>query len=82
MSKYTDFVKTLPCSHCHTDGTDPHHIINIGMGTMGRKAHDLHSMPLCRVCHDEVHRDARAYPQTRWMIETQLKAIESGVLVL
>ena len=77
---YIAFVKTLPCCHCYATGADPHHIISIGMGMMGGKANDLHTMPLCRVCHDEVHREPKAYPQIKWMIQTQLKALEAGVL--
>ena len=78
--KYLAFVKTLPCCHTGNYGVDAHHIIGIGMGKMGGKNHDITTMPLTREVHNEVHKDPKAWPQTRWMIETQLKAIEAGVL--
>jgi len=78
--KYTDYIKTLTCCHCQSPNTEPHHIIAVGMGKMGGKSHDIHSMPLCRTCHSEVHLGPRAYPQTKWLCETQLKALKDGVL--
>ncbi len=83
MSKYTNFVKSLSCCHCGSPADDPHHIIGVDkMGMMGKKNHDITTMPLCRECHNEVHLGPGAYPQTRWMIETQIKAIKAGILVL
>lgn len=79
---YLDFVRSLPCCHCRTTVVDCHHLIDVGMGKMGGKASDLHTMPLCRVCHDLVHRDAKSWPQTRWMCETQDKAVEDGVILI
>lgn len=52
------------------------------MGKTGGKNHDITAMPLCRECHDAVHDDTDGWPQTRWMIETQLKAIDAGILKL
>jgi len=78
--KYIDFVKSLPCCHSGQYGVDPHHIIQIGMGTMGGKAPDICAMPLIRAVHDAVHDDPDSWPQIRWMIETQKKAIEAGIL--
>jgi len=82
MSKYLDFVRTLPCSHCkHPGPSDPHHLIGVDkMGKMGGKNHDITAMPLCNSCHREVHRDSSDYAQVRWMVETQVRAIEAGVL--
>jgi hypothetical protein len=82
MSKYTEWVKTLPCCHCKAPSDDPHHIIAIGMGIMGRKNHDITAMPLCRVCHAHVHEDPKSYQQTRWMIETHIQAINEGKIKL
>lgn len=61
--KYTRWVKTQACSGCGQPADDPHHIINHGMGGMGTKVHDLFVIPLCRRCHDELHRDVRAWEQ-------------------
>jgi len=78
--KYLKFVRSLPCCHCKKPA-EPHHIIGICyMGVMGSKASDLHTMPLCRDCHEEVHRDPASWPQTRWMMDTQLKAVKEGIL--
>ena len=78
--KYLDFVRTLPCCHCGTLPAEPHHIIGIGDGAMGRTASDLHTMPLCRSCHSEVHKDPKSWPQCKWMSITQRKAMVEGVL--
>ncbi len=51
------------------------------MGCMGGRAHDITQVPLIREIHDRVHADSgKGWPQTRWMIETITKAIESGVI--
>jgi hypothetical protein len=60
---YTDWVKTQPCSGCQRPADDPHHIIGHGMGGTATKAHDLFVIPLCRVCHDELHADVAAFEQ-------------------
>ena len=81
--RYLDFVDTLPCCHCQTYmSVTHHHIIAVdNMGKMGGKAPHIATMPLCDYCHGRVHRDSgKGWPQTRWMIETQQKAIEAGVL--
>lgn len=56
-SKYTRWVKTRPCSGCGERSDDPHHIIGHGQGGMGTKAHDFFTIPLCRKCHDALHKD-------------------------
>jgi len=82
LKAYKAWVKTLPCCHCRNLGVDPHHIIGVDkMGGMGRTSSDITIMPLCRMCHDDVHLDGgKGWPQTRWMIETLMKAIDDGVL--
>ncbi|WP_058911892.1 DUF968 domain-containing protein [Entomohabitans teleogrylli] len=59
--KYTDWVKAQPCSGCGSPADDPHHLIGHGQGGMGTKAHDLFVLPLCRVCHDELHADMAGF---------------------
>jgi hypothetical protein len=83
MSKYTDFVKTLPCCHTGQYGVDAHHMIGVDkMGKTGGKNHDITAMPLIREVHTAVHNDPKGWPQTRWMVETQIKAIEAGVITI
>jgi len=81
-NKYLAFVRSLPCSHCKTPEADPHHIINIGMGGMGTKADDIHTMPLCVPCHAKVHANPKDWiePQIRWLLTTQNMAQEAGEL--
>jgi len=62
--KYTKWVKSQPCCGCGNSSDDPHHIIGHGQGGMGTKAHDLFTIPLCRQCHDALHRDV-----SRWESE-------------
>ena len=78
--KYLEFVRTLPCIFCYDPNAEPHHIIGIGMGAMGSKAYDIHTMPLCRECHQLTHEAPQKYPQVKWMIQTQERAREAGVL--
>ena len=79
---YLDFVRTLPCAWCGNPESEPHHIIGIGLGGMALKADDIHTMPLCRKHHETVHRYSDDYQveQLRWLIRTQTKAQEVGVL--
>lgn len=59
--KYTGWVKTQTCRCCGNPADDSHHIIGHGQGAMGTKAHDLFVIPLCRRCHDELHKDVGAW---------------------
>lgn len=61
--KYTRWVKTQKCCGCNKPADDPHHVINHGLGGMGTKAHDLFVLPLCRRCHDKLHKDVAAWEQ-------------------
>lgn len=81
--KYLRWIRTLPCCHCGNPESEPHHIIGVGLGAMGLKASDIHTMPLCRRCHDELHREQGmtwALDQVRWLIKTQDRAQEEGIL--
>ncbi|MGO2307015.1 MAG: DUF968 domain-containing protein [Providencia sp.] len=62
--KYLKWVKSQPCCICNSIANDAHHLIGYGQGGMGTKAHDLFTIPLCRVHHDELHRDPK-----EWEIE-------------
>jgi len=79
--KYLAFVRTLSCCHCGNPETIPHHIIAVDrMGSMGGKASDLATMPMCVSCHSELHRDAKEWPQTRYILDTLEDAYRQGVL--
>ena len=83
--KYTRWVKAQPCMCCGQQADDPHHLIGHGQGGMGTKAHDSFTIPLCRVHHDELHRDMKAFErkhgtQPEMIIRLQDRAYALGVL--
>ena len=83
---YRDFVKSLPCCGCGAPAGDPHHIIDCGLGgTMGGKASDIHTIPLCRKCHDLLHYNVSGWEihhgdQATHVLKTQIKAEAAGIL--
>jgi len=82
---YRDFVKSLPCCGCGGPSDDPHHIIDAVLGGgMGTKASDLHSLPLCRRCHNLLHHNAYEWEiqfgcQEAHVLRTQIKAEAAGL---
>jgi hypothetical protein len=71
--KYLAFVRSLPCCVCGTTPCDPHHVIGLGwqLSGTGLTAPDSFAMPLCRACHDQVHRDPfMQAEQPRWLRQT------------
>lgn len=54
--KHLAFVRTLPCLICGAYGVDAHHIRAFQPRTMGKRVGDDSTVPLCRACHDELHR--------------------------
>lgn len=60
-ASYLRWVKSQPCCICGAIAADAHHLIGYGQGGMGTKAHDLFTIPLCRVHHDELHRDPKEW---------------------
>jgi hypothetical protein len=60
--RYLDWVKLQPCvAHPNRHG-EPHHGIAMGLGgSTGSKASDALAMPVCRECHEAIHRDVRAW---------------------
>ncbi|MGL5370810.1 MAG: DUF968 domain-containing protein [Plesiomonas shigelloides] len=84
-TKYTRWVKTQPCVCCGATADDPHHLIGSGQGGTGTKAHDIFTFPLCRVHHDELHRDPLSWAnnygsQIRHVVKTLDVAFALGVL--
>ncbi|HHR6399555.1 TPA: DUF968 domain-containing protein [Providencia alcalifaciens] len=61
--KYLQWVKSQPCCVCGATADDAHHIIGYGQGGIGTKAHDLFTIPLCRVDHSELHKDPKQWEQ-------------------
>lgn len=60
-TKYLQWVKHQPCRVCGATADDAHHIIGHGQGGIGTKAHDLFTIPLCRVHHSELHKDPKEW---------------------
>lgn len=82
---YTQWVKRQPCCGCGRQADDPHHIIGNGFGGTGTKACDLLVIPLCRVCHDALHADIRAWEeqngsQLLWLARTLARATGIGAI--
>lgn len=59
--KYLQWVKSQPCCVCGATAGDAHHLIGYRQGGMGTKAHDLFTIPLCRVHHSELHKDPKEW---------------------
>lgn len=85
---YLNYVASLDCCGCGQPATEAHHVISAGLGGgMGTKASDLLSFGLCRICHDELHRDVKKWEtsnNSQWMhvCLTLLQAAEDGVINL
>lgn len=85
--EYTDWVKMQPCCGCGQPGDDPHHLIGHGFGGTGTKAGDFHVMPMCRVCHRELHDNVAAWErqhgsQLEHILRLQHRALGLGVIVM
>lgn len=62
--EYLDHVRARPCCYCTAPGpSDPHHYRGV-KGT-GCKPSDLFTVPLCRRCHDNFHRNGKIGASTR-----------------
>ncbi|EAS2904224.1 DUF968 domain-containing protein, partial [Salmonella enterica] len=87
LPEYTRWVKRQPCCGCGNASDDPHHIIGHGFGGTGTKACDLLVIPLCRVCHDALHADTRAWEeqngsQLLWLARTLARATGIGAITV
>ncbi|EAA9126009.1 DUF968 domain-containing protein [Salmonella enterica] len=85
IPEYTRWVKRQPCCGCGKQADDPHHIIGHGFSGTGTKACDLLVIPLCRVCHDALHADTRAWEeqngsQLLWLARTLARATGIGAI--
>jgi len=97
MSKYTDWVITLPCcvsGHIADDymGIDPHHIKGCSWLTgsgWALKGSDLTAIPLRHDLHNELHNigwqsfeNKYNLSQKNEMIKTILRAEKEGVIIV
>lgn len=83
--RYEKWIKSQPCAHCGaTEGVTWHHAIGYGNGIMGGKAPWFMTMPMCGVCHMNIHRGCDSGEAAKWQLrlleKTLKKAIEDGVL--
>lgn len=81
---YLDYVASLPCCGCGLPADEAHHMIGHGYKGMGTKAPDLFTLPLCRNCHDELHRSPATWEalhgdQWRHILDTLHRAWVEGV---
>lgn len=86
-ARYLRWVKTLRCVSCNAPADDPHHPHGAGFKGMGTKVPDWWVIPICRGCHDDLHRDVLAWEDRHGLqIEhaalTLLQAIREEVLCL
>lgn len=64
---HLDWIRTLPCCICESDGSDPHHLLSIKDARgMAMKSQDWWTVPLCRRCHDRLHKEAVADTEHSW----------------
>lgn len=85
MSSYLDWIREQSCCLCFSPFTEAHHVIGYGAGKMGGKAPDIAAVPLCRICHQELHNtfsDEWIRPQLKWLIETLDKAVKDGRITI
>lgn len=83
---YTDWVKIQACCGCGAPGDDPHHLVGHGFGGTGTKAGDFHVMPMCRICHRELHDNVAIWEsqhgsQLEHIFRLQHRALGLGVIV-
>lgn len=69
--QYLHWVKSRPCCACGKQADDPHHLINLGNAGIGTKAHDIETIPLCRIHHNQLHQDLTAW-QLKYGAQLQL----------
>ncbi|MEG9475764.1 DUF968 domain-containing protein [Mannheimia indoligenes] len=84
--KWLQYVKAQPCVCCGQQADDPHHLIGYG-GEMGSKQHDLFTLPLCRIHHDELHHNVAKFEadygsQSDLLVKVLDRALGLGALVI
>lgn len=75
--KHLDWIRNMPCAVCCAPPpSDPHHITNTGQGGMGTKPGDDFTIPLCRVCHTELHNNPTSWMHRNGSQESHLNRIK------
>lgn len=79
--KYLAWVRDQPCCMCQSWPSEPHHLKGIGhLSGASLKAPDWATMPMCRQCHEKMHRGSSLWPmQWEYVARTLGRAITEGV---
>lgn len=60
--EYLSHIRTLACLSCKIKNrSQAHHLLRAGIRGMGMKSEDKHAVPLCKKCHDDLHRMGDEY---------------------
>ena len=76
--RYLNWIRDQPCINCGApEPSDPHHIKGVGhFSGGGLTAPDSHAMPLCRGCHEALHKGhIPLEAQWSWLARTATKGI-------
>jgi hypothetical protein len=85
---YQRLVRALPCCACNAPApSDPHHPHGVGYRGAGTKCPDIWVIPLCRRCHDALHKDRVAWEgeygtQFEFVAVTYVQLWTSGAITL
>jgi hypothetical protein len=55
--EYLDHIRMQPCFLCGQVPSFAHHVRWGGPCGWGTKPDDLYTVPVCRICHDQIHND-------------------------
>ena len=82
-ASYLKYIRSFPCCWCGSDeNIQSHHLRGFGLdGGTGLKPSDCYTIPLCPICHAEVHKNQYIIDQPRALSLTLGNAIKSGRLV-
>lgn len=83
--KYLAFIRGLDCCNCgkppEVAGIEAHHINGQGFDRgKGIKIDDCLTLPLCRICHNEIHANKNAVDQQFFALKMIAKAFRDGVI--
>lgn len=55
--KYLAYIRTKPCVYCGLSPAEPHHLHVFNEKHTRRWADICNTVPLCRSCHNEIHKN-------------------------